>query len=57
MEIEKKESLIVFTPSGHRDYFENDITLLEAARALGVDLDSVCGVRNLWTLSDRTNFR
>ena len=45
MEIEKKESLIVFTPSGHRDYFENDITLLEAARALGVDLDSVCGGR------------
>ena len=47
MEIEKKESLIVFTPSGHRDYFENDITLLEAARALGVDLDSVCGGRGI----------
>ncbi|MEC7809573.1 MAG: ASKHA domain-containing protein [Actinomycetota bacterium] len=47
MEIEKRESLIVFTPSGHRDYFENGLTLLEAARKLGVDIDSVCGGRGI----------
>ena len=43
----KEESLVVFTPSGHRDYFENGSTLLEAARKLGVDLDSVCGGRGI----------
>ena len=43
MESSEEKSLVVFTPSGHRDYFENGLTLLEAARKLGVDLDSVCG--------------
>ena len=47
METSKEESLVVFTPSGHRDYFENGSTLLEAARKLGVDLDSVCGGRGI----------
>ena len=39
MESSEEKSLVVFTPSGHRDYFENGLTLLEAARKLGVDLD------------------
>ena len=47
METSKEESLVVFTPSGHRDYFEKGSTLLEAARKLGVDLDSVCGGRGI----------
>ena len=47
METNKEKSLVVFTPSGHRDYFENGSTLLEAARKLGVDLDSVCGGRGI----------
>jgi uncharacterized 2Fe-2S/4Fe-4S cluster protein (DUF4445 family) len=34
---------IVFTPSGKRGEFADDTSLLAAARALGVDLDSVCG--------------
>ena len=33
METSKEESLVVFTPSGHRDYFENGSTLLEASCA------------------------
>ncbi len=36
---------VVFMPSGRRGEFPTDTTLLEAARALGVDLDSVCGGR------------
>ncbi len=38
---------IVFTPSGKRDEFEDGISVLEAARKLGVDLDSVCGGRGI----------
>lgn len=40
-------ALIVFTPSGRRGRFEHGTPLLQAARALGVDLDSVCGGRGL----------
>jgi uncharacterized 2Fe-2S/4Fe-4S cluster protein (DUF4445 family) len=39
--------LVVFTPSGRRGRFEHGTTVLEAARRLGVDLDSVCGGRGL----------
>lgn len=35
----------VFLPSGKRGSFANDTTLLQAARSLGVDIDSVCGGR------------
>jgi uncharacterized 2Fe-2S/4Fe-4S cluster protein (DUF4445 family) len=38
---------IVFTPSGKRGDFAEGTTLLAAARALGVDLDSVCGGRGI----------
>jgi uncharacterized 2Fe-2S/4Fe-4S cluster protein (DUF4445 family) len=37
----------VFTPSGRRGSFPEGTSVLEAARALGVDLDSVCGGRGL----------
>jgi len=40
-----KKPLVVFTPSGKRGNFEVGTTVLEAARALGVDIDSVCGGR------------
>lgn len=42
-----REALVVFTPSGKRGRFTEGTTLLEAARSLGVDLDSVCGGRAL----------
>jgi len=40
-------ALVVFTPSGRRGSFEPGTTLLDAARTLGVDLDSVCGGRGI----------
>jgi uncharacterized 2Fe-2S/4Fe-4S cluster protein (DUF4445 family) len=38
---------VVFTPSGRRGSFADGTTVLDAARALGVDLDSVCGGRGI----------
>ncbi|MCB2102817.1 MAG: DUF4445 domain-containing protein, partial [Rhodobacterales bacterium] len=38
---------VVFTPSGRRGEFPEGTSLLDAARALGVDLDSVCGGRGI----------
>jgi uncharacterized 2Fe-2S/4Fe-4S cluster protein (DUF4445 family) len=37
--------LIVFMPSGKRGRFSRGTPVLEAARSLGVDIDSVCGGR------------
>lgn len=39
------DAMVVFTPSGRRGRFATGTTILQAARALGVDLDSVCGGR------------
>ena len=36
---------VVFTPSGKRGSFPVGTSVLDAARSLGVDLDSVCGGR------------
>jgi uncharacterized 2Fe-2S/4Fe-4S cluster protein (DUF4445 family) len=41
------DALVVFTPSGRRGRFALGTPLLEAARSLGVDIDSVCGGRGL----------
>ena len=43
--IEATAARVVFMPSGRRGEFASETTVLEAARALGVDLDSVCGGR------------
>jgi len=43
----QEEALVVFTPSGRRGRFPHGTTVLEAARALGVDVDSVCGGRSI----------
>jgi uncharacterized 2Fe-2S/4Fe-4S cluster protein (DUF4445 family) len=40
-------ALVVFTPSGRRGRFPIGTPLLQAARSLGVDIDSVCGGRGL----------
>ncbi len=42
-----KSAKIVFTPSGKRGEFPLGTRVLEAARSLGVDVDSVCGGRAL----------
>ena len=39
--------LVTFTPSGRRGSFPEGTTVLDAARELGVDLDSVCGGRGI----------
>lgn len=38
---------VLFTPSGRQGEFEEGITVLDAARQLGVDLDSICGGRGI----------
>ena len=38
---------VVFNPSGRRGSFPVNTPLLDAARSLGVDIDSVCGGRGL----------
>jgi len=42
-----EQAMVVFTPSGKRGKFAIGTSLLQAARDLGVDLDSVCGGRGL----------
>jgi uncharacterized 2Fe-2S/4Fe-4S cluster protein (DUF4445 family) len=42
-----RDPLVVFTPSGKRGHFPVGTPLLQAARSLGVDIDSVCGGRGL----------
>jgi uncharacterized 2Fe-2S/4Fe-4S cluster protein (DUF4445 family) len=41
------DALIVFTPSGKRGRFPLGTPVLQAARSLGVDVDSVCGGRGI----------
>ena len=41
------DARIVFTPSGRRGTFPRGTRLLDAARSIGVDIDSVCGGRGL----------
>ena len=43
----QEDALVVFTPSGRRGRFALGTPLLQAARSLGVDIDSVCGGRGL----------
>ena len=42
-----KQAKVVFTPSGKRGNFPHGTAVLDAARSLGVDVDSVCGGRGL----------
>ena len=42
-----QDPLVFFSPSGKRERVPAGTTVLEAARRLGVDLDSVCGGRGI----------
>ncbi len=44
---DKTDPLVIFTPSGKRGRFAPGTPILQAARELGVDLDSVCGGRGI----------
>ena len=41
------DPLVIFTPSGRRGRFVAGTRVLDAARSLGVDIDSVCGGRGI----------
>jgi uncharacterized 2Fe-2S/4Fe-4S cluster protein (DUF4445 family) len=41
------EAQVIFTPSGRRGRVTAGTTVLDAARSLGVDIDSVCGGRGI----------
>ena len=43
----EKAHLVAFMPSGKRGRFPDGTPVLEAARVLGVDIDSVCGGRGI----------
>jgi uncharacterized 2Fe-2S/4Fe-4S cluster protein (DUF4445 family) len=45
--VSNKDALVVFTPSGRRGRFPVGTPVLQAARSLGVDIDSVCGGRGI----------
>jgi uncharacterized 2Fe-2S/4Fe-4S cluster protein (DUF4445 family) len=45
--LSQKDPLVVFTPSGRRGRFPVGTPVLQAARSLGVDIDSVCGGRGI----------
>jgi uncharacterized 2Fe-2S/4Fe-4S cluster protein (DUF4445 family) len=45
--VTRTDPLVVFTPSGRRGTVAEGTSVLDAARALGVDLDSVCGGRGI----------
>ena len=44
---EKKDALVLFMPSGKRGRFPLGMPVLDAARELGVYIESVCGGRGL----------
>jgi len=44
---EARQPLVIFTPSGRRGRVAEGTSVLDAARSLGVDIDSVCGGRGI----------
>jgi uncharacterized 2Fe-2S/4Fe-4S cluster protein (DUF4445 family) len=46
-QLNPQDPLVVFTPSGRRGRFPVGTAVLQAARSLGVDIDSVCGGRGI----------
>ncbi len=44
---ENNDAMVVFVPSGKRGRFPRSMPILDAARSLGVDIDTVCGGRAL----------
>ncbi|MBK5934331.1 uncharacterized 2Fe-2S/4Fe-4S cluster protein (DUF4445 family) [Rhodovulum imhoffii] len=45
--MQQTDPLVIFTPSGKRGRVPRGTRILDAARSLGVDLDSVCGGRGI----------
>jgi|YelNatPaOPRAMG01_1025707.scaffolds.fasta_scaffold13460_5 uncharacterized 2Fe-2S/4Fe-4S cluster protein (DUF4445 family) len=47
VKLREDETIVVFQPYGRRDIFKKGVSLLDAAKKLGVDISSVCGGRGL----------
>ena len=41
--MKKNRSMVIFQPSGRRGFVKNGITLVEASRLLGADIEVLCG--------------
>src|SRR4030042_3785260 len=41
--MEDKKAVVIFQPSGRRGDVPKDVTLIEASRLLGVDIEALCG--------------
>ena len=45
--MKKGRSMVIFQPSGRRGIVENGITLIEASRLLGADIEVLCGEKRI----------
>jgi len=45
--MEDNKAMVIFQPSGRRGEVPKDITLIEASRLLGVDIESLCGEKKV----------
>lgn len=45
--MDDNQAMVIFQPSGRRGEVEKGITLIEASRRLGVDIESLCGEKKL----------
>jgi uncharacterized 2Fe-2S/4Fe-4S cluster protein (DUF4445 family) len=45
--MKKNRSMVIFQPSGRRGFVKNGITLVEASRLLGADIEVLCGEKRI----------
>jgi len=45
--MEDNKAMVIFQPSGRRGEVPKDVTLIEASRLLGVDIESLCGEKKV----------
>ena len=45
--MKKNRSMVIFQPSGRRGFVKNGITLIEASRLLGADIEVLCGEKRI----------
>ena len=45
--MEDNKAMVIFQPSGRRGEVPKGVTLIEASRLLGVDIESLCGEKKV----------
>ncbi len=45
--MDEDKAMVIFQPSGRRGEVPKGITLIEASRLLGVDIEALCGEKNV----------